>query len=68
MRCATRNPKLLQRLLALLISEHVCCPPDRETAWQIVPQSVALRLARDVYVCPECGQHMARRQKIHSAA
>ena len=68
MRYANRKPGVLQKLLAWLVIEHTCSPPDRETAWQVVPQSVAGGLTRDLYVCPECGQHMVRRERIHTAA
>jgi hypothetical protein len=68
MRCANRKPGFLQKFIAWLVIEHTCSPPDCETAWQIVPQSMADGLARDLYVCPECGQHMVRRERIHAAA
>jgi|KBSSwiStaDraftv2_1062776.scaffolds.fasta_scaffold1362114_1 predicted RNA-binding Zn-ribbon protein involved in translation (DUF1610 family) len=63
-----RNPRFLRRILALLVAEHTCFPPDDKTGWHVAPQSVAVRPGLDIYICPECGQHMVRDQAIRTAA
>jgi hypothetical protein len=50
-----------QAVLALLATEHRCAAPDGASTWDLVSKYCARALPPgDVYVCPECGQHMAR--------
>ena len=62
------RPKLLRTLLSLVIGEHVCSPPDQTTAWTLVSQAKFMHPVPEVYVCPECGQHMVREDRLKSVA
>ena len=50
---------LWHRLLASLLQEHVCAPPDADTPWKVVSQYRQRSTDTD-YVCPECAQHLVR--------
>ena len=60
LRCKEPNmtQSLWHRLLASLLQEHVCAPPDADTPWKIVSQYRA-RADTD-YICPECDQRLVR--------
>ena len=48
-------------LLGLLLGEHKCAAPDGAPVWESVSEDAARCLEpSQVYVCPECGQHMVR--------
>lgn len=52
---------ILNALLAALVGEHKCAPPDNATRWTATSEDVAREPApSNVYVCPECGQHLTR--------
>jgi hypothetical protein len=63
-----RLKSMLQALLSYLAAEHVCVPPDMHSGWVAVPERLAEELNAKVYVCPECGQHMARSESMQKAA
>ncbi len=63
-----RKKTLLQTLLAYLVAEHVCAPPDMHGGWVAIPERLAEQLTSEVYVCPECGRHMARSESLKKAA
>jgi hypothetical protein len=53
------NSSILRRLLAYVVQEHVCYPPDSSTDWVAISASRHDHFA-NVYLCPECGQRFAR--------
>jgi hypothetical protein len=63
-----RKRTLLQSLLSYLVAEHVCVPPDARGFWVPVSEQAARSLGPAAYVCPECGQHMARSERLEKAA
>jgi hypothetical protein len=63
-----RRKSLLQTLLSLLAAEHVCVPPDVNSGWVAISEQRAEQLEASTYVCPECGQHMARSESLKKAA
>lgn len=49
-----------------LAVQHRCAPPDALSHWTAVPSFFAER--GDVYVCPECGQCLARAYREFNAS
>jgi hypothetical protein len=57
-----------QTVISFLAAEHVCAPPDVGGDWVAIPERVAEKLSSKVYICPECGQHMAHSESLKKAA
>ena len=57
---ATAKYSGAKRWLSALIQEHVCSPPDPCSNWVAVSQYAPPVTKR--YSCPECGQHLVRRE------
>jgi len=56
-----QGSSFLRIVLALLVGEHVCAPPDGSTQWATTSEDTASALAPSTaYVCPECGQRLTR--------
>jgi hypothetical protein len=66
----TRGWSILAALGELLVGEHTCVPPDHRTPWKPISEAeVDLYKASAIYMCPECGQHLARlEQTLRTAA
>jgi predicted RNA-binding Zn-ribbon protein involved in translation (DUF1610 family) len=67
-RSPMRKATLLRTLLAHLAAEHSCYPPDTNTTWLMIAEQSAAGRSGDVYVCPECGQHLVRSASTRRAA
>ena len=63
-----RTQSLLQTLLSYLVAEHLCAPPDTATPWLKISEQAAKASSAETYTCPECGQHMARSERLKKAA
>ena len=66
----TRARSILAALGEFLVGEHACVPPDERTPWKPISEAEAVLCnASAIYVCPECGQHLARvKQTMRAAA
>ena len=49
----------LRQLASYFVEEHVCAPPDARSDWMPISRAACAGHI-GFYVCPECGQHLAR--------
>ncbi len=54
-----QQSSLLRQVVGCFIEQHTCAAPDARGDWVAVSRARCTSMI-GIYVCPECGQHMAR--------
>ena len=57
---------ILRQLASYFVEEHVCAPPDARSQWMVVSRASCAGYM-GIYVCPDCGQRLARVGSVSGA-